>query len=297
MDNLIDVWTKYNIVKKTRKITVGNEKGGVGKTSIIRLLPFILASLGFKCLIIDKDTQSNTTKSLFVTRELYHEDEVTVFEKTLMKGIADGDLKDLVLNVKPNLDFIPSSLDFASFPVFLSKKFGLVDIGESDYIPVTKAKYEYFKSLVNDVSKDYDFVFFDTPPTISDYTKAAAYASDYILIAFQTQSDSLDGANSYITNTLKPLVEDFGAPIEVLGILPNQVTKNGSIDAKTIADATEMFGEENLFKNIIPYVKAIQNIPRNGITREGYWNNKMFTEVFEPITEEFLSKISAMEAL
>lgn len=296
MENVVDVWAKYNIVKKTRKITVGNEKGGVGKTSIIRLIPFILANLGFKCLIIDKDTQSNTTKSLFVTRELYHEDEVTVFEKTLMKGIADGDLKDLVLNVMPNLDFIPSSLDFASFPVFLSKKFGLVDIGEPDYISVTKAKYDYFKALVDDVAKDYDFVFFDTPPTTSDYTKAAAYASDYILIAFQTQSDSLDGANNYITNTLKPLVEDFGAPIEVLGILPNQVTKNGSIDNKTIADAIEMFGEENLFKNIIPYVKAIQNIPRNGITREGYWNNKMFEEVFEPITKEFLSKISIMEA-
>ncbi|EGP5709226.1 ParA family protein [Enterococcus faecium] len=293
----MNVFEKYNLTKNVRKITVGNEKGGVGKTSIIRLIPFILSEMGFKCLIIDKDTQSNTTKSLYVTRSLYHEEEVTIFNKTLMRGIADGDLTDLIINVKENLDFIPSSLDFASFPTFLSKKFGLVDKTDKDYIPVTKAKYNYFKSLVDNVAKDYDFVFFDTPPTMSDYTQAAAFASDYILIAFQTQSDSLDGAKSYVQNTLKPLVEDLEAEIEVMGILPNQVTKNGSIDNKVIDDAKELFGEENIFENIIPYSKAIQNIPRNGITREGYWNEKMFTNVFEPITDEFLRRISALEEI
>ncbi|HHA4398175.1 TPA: ParA family protein [Enterococcus faecium] len=82
-----------------------------------------------------------------------------------------------------------------------------------------------------------------------------------------------------------------------MGILPNQVTKNGSIDNKVIDDAKELFGEENIFKNIIPYSKAIQNIPRNGITREGYWNEKMFKNVFEPITDEFLRRISAMEEI
>lgn len=296
MESLFNVWEMHKLSKQTRIITVGNEKGGAGKTSIIRLVPFILADMGFKCLIVDNDTQSNATKSLFVTRRLYHENEVTVFKKTFMKGIAEGDLRELPLNVKPNLDFIPSSLDLESFPVYLSKKFGLVDVGDPNYVSVTKLKYDYFKSLIRDVAKDYDFVFFDTPPTKSDYTKAAAYASDYILIAFQTQSDSLDGAKNYINDTLTPLVNDFGAQIEVVGILPNQVTKNGSIDNRTIEDAIQMFGKGHVFKNIIPYVKAIQNIPRNGITREGYWNNKMFKEVFEPITREFLNRISNMEA-
>lgn len=296
MESVVSAWEKYKLVKRTRKITVGNEKGGVGKTSIIRLIPFILSEWGFRCLIVDKDIQSNTTKSLYVTRSLYHKEEVTIFKKTFMKGIADGDLADLPVNVKENLDFIPSSFDLGSFPTFLSKKFGLVDKFDPNYASVTKEKYEFFKSMIDEISKDYDFVFFDTPPTNSDYTEAAAYASDYILIAFQTQSDSLDGAKNYVEQTLTPLVEKLGAEIEVMGILPNQVTKKGSIDNEVIGDAKRIFGEDNMFQNIIPYSKAIQNIPRNGITREGYWNSKLFSEIFEPITEEFLTRISELEA-
>lgn len=67
------------------------------------------------------DPQANTTKSMFVTRKNYYEDEVVVFKKTLMAGIVEGNLTDLVINVLPNLDFIPSSSDLESFPTFLSK--------------------------------------------------------------------------------------------------------------------------------------------------------------------------------
>ena len=48
-------------------------------------------------------------------------------------------------------------------------------------------------------------------------------ASDYVLVAFQTQSDSLDGANDYISRFLRKLVEEFNAPLDVIGILPNQL--------------------------------------------------------------------------
>lgn len=88
---------------------------------------------------------------------MYHEEEVAIFNQTLIRGIADDDLSDLIVNVKENLDFIPSSLDFASFPTFLSKKFGLVYKTDKDYVPLTKAKYDYFKALVSNVAKNYYF--------------------------------------------------------------------------------------------------------------------------------------------
>lgn len=281
--------------RKPRVINIGNEKGGVGKTAIIRLLPTELASQGYKCLVIDQDTQGNASKSLFITRELFHpNEEFIVFNKTLMKGIADGSLKDLIINVMPNLDFIPSAIDLASFPNFLSKRFGLVDIDDPNYYEVTEQKYLYFKSLIDDIKEDYDFIFFDTPPTKSDFTESASYASDYILIAFQTQSDSLDGAVSYLQNTLIPLSENMNTNFEILGILPNQMTR-GSIDSIVLQDAKEIFGNDNVFENIIPFSKAIQNIPRNGISKEGYWNSKLFDSAIKPIANEFLERINIIE--
>ena len=65
------------------------------------------------------------------------------------------------------------------------------------------------KDLLEPVKPDYDFVLIDTPPTMSDFTRNAAYASDYIIMAFQTQSDSLDGVEDYISEEVTPLVEKF----------------------------------------------------------------------------------------
>ncbi|MGH2202216.1 AAA family ATPase, partial [Enterococcus faecalis] len=62
-------------------------------------------------LLIDMDRQANRTKSMCVTRKNYYEDEVVVFKKTLMAGIVEGNLTDLLINVLPNLDLIPSSSD------------------------------------------------------------------------------------------------------------------------------------------------------------------------------------------
>ena len=65
--------------ERCRVISIGNQKGGVGKSSLVRLLPSVLAFSGKKVLLIDMDPQANTTKSMFVTRKNYYEDEVVVF--------------------------------------------------------------------------------------------------------------------------------------------------------------------------------------------------------------------------
>lgn len=275
-------------------VTIGNEKGGVGKTSIARHMPFTLAKKGYSVLCIDMDTQASLTKSLFITRDKYHDDEV-LFEKTLMKGIEEGDLDNLVINVMPNFDFIPSSQDLENFPMFLARKFGITEKNDPNYIKVKKIQLDYYKSLIGGFKEKYDFIFIDTPPTASDFTYASAYTSDYILIAFQTQSDSLDGARNYLEGTLHHLYNDLDADFDVIGFLPNQLNKKGKIDSQVMYDAYELFGEGNIFKNIIPFTKAIQNVPRTGISCDGYWEKKMYNDTFVPITEEFLERLKIFE--
>ncbi|PZL69992.1 ATPase, partial [Enterococcus plantarum] len=91
------------------------------------------------------------------------------------------------------------------------------------------------------------------------------------------------------------LVENTSADFEVVGILPNQMTKGGSIDTTSLNDAYTIFGKENVFENILPFKKPIQNIPRQGVTFEGYWNSKMFTDTLIPITKELVTRISLIE--
>ncbi len=273
-------------------ITVGNSKGGVGKTSIVRHLAYTLSEKNYKVLCIDMDTQASLSDSLFLTRNNFHS-EVPVYRKTFMQGIDEGNITNLVENVKENFDFIPSNLDLENFPLFLTRKFGLADKKDMNlYKTIKLHQYKYFENLINPLRKIYDFIFIDTPPTSSDFTHAPAYCSDFVVIAFQTQADSLKGVLSYFNNTLKHLCVDFDSSLDLLGILPNELNPSGSIDKQVMDEVTEVFGKNNIFKHYIKYAKSIQNVPRDGISMEGRWNKKMQKEIFEPIADEFIERIN-----
>ncbi|HDR7712890.1 ParA family protein [Bacillus wiedmannii] len=282
--------------KKPLTITVANSKGGVGKSTIVRHLSYHLALKGYKVLTADMDPQANTTKTMILTRKRVN-DEYFSFDKTLMRAVQDGSLQDMQLNIIENLDLLPSHSDFENFESLLTSRFGHAETSDPNYHQIETNKINYFKNLLEPLKQNYDFIIIDSPPTASYYTKSSAMASDYVLVAFQTQSDSLDGAYDYISRFLSKLVKEYDANLDVVGILPNQLHSSGKIDVTVLQDAKDIFGERNLFRNIIPYAKRIQSVPRIGLNTEQYWDKKLFNEVFEPFTDEFLERIKKLEEI
>lgn len=295
-ENLQIVYHYRNVVNRPLTVTVANSKGGVGKTTIIRYLSYVLANMGFRVLVVDADPQANTTKTMLLTKN-YHskDDEIFIIEKTMLAGIVEKDLSQLVIPIIDNLFCIPSHVDFKNFPKYLNKLYGDAIEGIDDnYMEIEKNRISVLKNLIDPIKKDYDFVLIDTPPTMSDFTKNAAFASDYIIMAFQTQSDSLDGVEDYLNEEVGPLVEKFGLKTEIVGILPNQLSK-GSIDNTVVADAIEKFGDQNLFDNILPFVKRVQSTPRTGLNIDTYWDKLAYDEVFVPLAQDFINRIKIFE--
>nr|WP_242690850.1 AAA family ATPase [Enterococcus hirae] len=285
-----------NVVNRPLTITVANSKGGVGKTTIIRYLSYVLANMGFKVLVVDADPQANTTKTMLLTKNYHSKDnEIFIIDKTMLAGIVERNLEQLVVPIIENLYCIPSHIDFKNFPKYLTKLYGDAIEGIDDnYFEIEKNRISVLKDLLQPIKKDYDFILIDTPPTMSDFTRNAAYASDYIIMAFQTQSDSLDGVADYITEEVTPLVEKFDCKTEIVGILPNQLSK-GSIDQTVVKDAIEQFGEQNLFDNILPFVKRVQSTPRTGLNTDTYWDNLAYEEIFVPLAKDFIHRIKLFE--
>lgn len=276
-----------NVLRRPLTITVANSKGGVGKTTIIRYLSYVLSRLGFKVLVVDADPQANTTKTMLLTKNYYSEDEIFIVEKTMMAGIVEKDLSKLVIPIIENLYCIPSHIDFKNFPKYLTRLYGdSIEGLDDNYKEIESKRISVLRDLIKPIKADYDFVLIDTPPTMSDFTRNAAYASDYMIMAFQTQPDSLDGVTDYINEELTPLMEDFDLETEIVGILPNHLSK-GSIDTTVVNDAIELFGEENFFNNIIPFTKRVQTTPRTGLNTDTYWDEKAYNEVFEPLALNF----------
>ena len=149
--------------------------------------------------------------------------------------------------------------------------------------------------MLEKIKHKYDYIFIDVPPMSIEVTKNAVVASDYVLIALQTQERSLTGAENYV-NELVKLKEQYNLDIEVVGILPVLLKNNGKVDQYIMENAREVFGEENLFKNIVPQMERIKRFDVNGITERDRHDLNVI-ELYEKISDELLERIELFEKL
>ena len=267
--------------KKAVTIIIGNQKGGVGKTTNTYLIAYTLAKLGIKTLVCVLDPQSNSTKALILTKS-QNSNEIMTIDKTLMWGVQQRDLKDLPVSIIENLDLLPSYIDFEDFAKYLYKN--------------TSNEYEethLLEPLFEPLKEDYDIILIDVPPLSVEVTSNAVMFSDYVLISLQTQDDSMTGAIEYI-KTLVKLKMKYELGIEVLGALPMLSNSRGSVDKLIIESAKEEWGEDLVFETVIPQMERIKRFSINGITDEDRFDRKVL-EMYEKVVSEMLSKLIEFE--
>ncbi len=96
------------------------------------------------------------------------------------------------------------------------------------------------KNVVEKIKEihDFDYIFIDVPPTInSDFTNNAVYASDYILMVFQTQQSAYESSLSFV-NFLRDRKQESDLSFELAGAIPVLIKKNGRVD-KQILDMSK----------------------------------------------------------
>lgn len=261
-------------------VTFGNFKGGTGKTTNSTMIAYALSEMGYKVLLCDQDPQANAT-TLYLKTKASITDEIVTFNKTLMAAIQEEDLGQIVTEVKENLYLLPSFSDFALYPRYLEKKF------PTD----TSSRVKYFDSLIEPLKKDYDFIFIDVPPTISVITDAALYASDFVVVVLQTQERSLQGAEVF-TGYLQSLIDEYGANLDIIGILPVLLKNGAAVDLATLENAREIFGPENLFENVVNNMERLKRFDITGITNDDMHDRKVHTS-YKIIAEEFIQRLES----
>lgn len=266
----------------TQVITFGNFKGGVGKTVNSTQVAFELSNRNEKVLFVDLDPQGNGSNILLKTK-LNIDGEIGRFKKTLMRSVEDGDLSGSLVNIKDNLDLLASAPDFALYPRYMEK---IQDYNE---------RVTYLSSELKALKEAYDYIIIDIPPTISLITDSALYASDYCLIVMQTHEHSFDGAEAFINYIQHEVIDEYKAPrLEIVGILPVLMQAGAPVDEATMINATELFGEENLFTNKVHSMQRIKRFGVTGITTKDKHDKKVL-KVYEDITDELLQRIEDIE--
>ncbi|AQQ55583.1 AAA family ATPase [Planococcus lenghuensis] len=260
-----------------KTIVVGNFKGGVGKTKVSVMASWEYATLlNKKVLLVDMDPQGNA--STLVARSA----GIDAIDKTIFEGFRSEDLQSVVMNVTENLDLIPAAVSFKNFSKFLYSKFS------NDLDQIT-----YLKKLLEPLKANYDYIFIDVPPTISDYSDNAMMASDYVLIILQAQELSLEGAEKYISY-LQFMADEYDADIQVLGVLPVLLRAGGRVDQSTVIRATELFGEDNVFKSVIKHLERLKAWDMTGIRNDDHHDRKAH-QAFIDVVNEIEEKLERFE--
>lgn len=263
---------------KATVVTFGNFKGGTGKTTNSTMIAYQLAELGYRTLLIDADAQANAT-TLFLRTKTLKEGKIPEFKNTFMSAILEGDLQPVITNVKKNLDLIPSFSDFVLYPQFLESKFK----------DEQTKRVRYLSKLIDDLKGGYDFIFLDVPPTISIVTDSALFASDYVIVVLQTQERSLQGAEVFI-EYLTSLVTEKGANLDTIGVLPVLMKNNAKVDHVILDKAKEIFGEDNVFENVVKNMERLKRFDMTGITDEDMHDRRVHAN-YEIISKEFIDRL------
>lgn len=263
---------------KATVVTFGNFKGGTGKTTNSTMIAYALSDLGYRVLLSDQDPQANAT-SLYLKTKSEISGEIVSFKKTLMSAIQEENLEEIITEVKENLYLLPSFSDFALYPRFLEKKF-----------PNEVDRVQYFSKLLDSVKNDFDFIFIDVPPTSSIITDSALYASDFVVVVLQTQERSLQGAEVF-TQYLQGLIDDYGANLDIIGILPVLLKNGAAVDLATLENAKEIFGEENLFDIVVKNMERLKRFDITGITDNDMHDRRVHNS-YKAIAEEFIERLN-----
>ncbi|ASI36874.1 MULTISPECIES: ParA family protein [Exiguobacterium] len=233
--------------KQAIVINISNFKGGSGKSTTTVGVAHEVAKMGFKTLVVDFDPQADATA--FLMPDLNLDENMTVFE-----AFQAGDLKLALYNVRENLDLIASDFDLVGLQLYLNKFRGL------------KARASVLHALIEPLREEYDFIFIDIPPTLSDNANNAFVASDFLVISLQTHGTSLRAAQKFLPY-LAETITYFNEDLQIAGILSVIFTKGASSDTRVMKQAAEQFGDA-MFDSTILYRERIKSWGEHGLLDE-----------------------------
>lgn len=182
-------------------ITFFNNKGGVGKTSLVFHLAWMLSQLGKKVVAIDLDPQANLTSAFLDETQLEAlwdpdapgQPGATIFQ--CVKPLTEvGDIVDpITKSIHPTLHLVPGDLALAGFEDSLSREWPDAMGSQNLFRPfrVLTAFWEVGQRAAK--AHDADLILADVGPNLGAINRSALIATDHVFIPLAADLYSLQG--------------------------------------------------------------------------------------------------------
>lgn len=224
-------------------ISVGNNKGGVGKTSISCNLAVALSRLQRKVLVVDMDSQCNAS-GILMGAEL--SPDYSLYELLDPDNDSPAPLSQHIYSTKHDGVFCLPNVEQSS----------ALDI------PLGKLTPESFSILRDKLrpyaQKEFDYTFIDNPPSIGLWLSISLYASDFALVPIDAGSGySLDGFRR-VLDLINAIHDNANSDLRFLRLIINRVDLRTSISRQVLSLVQNRFGKEQYFATHIPMNTSLQ---------------------------------------
>jgi chromosome partitioning protein len=193
----------------TRIITLFNQSGGVGKSSLAMNLAYHLQERKHRVLLIDMDPQGSLTTFMGL--------DPTALEQTVYNSILHSAPLP-IQNQIHGIDLAPANINLSAAELELV---------------VADMRDIRLKEALEPIVNQYDFILIDCPPSLGLLSYISLVAATHVLVPIQTQYKAFCGTE-LLLNTVARVRSRPNRKLAIAGFIPTMYDGRNIQDARTL---------------------------------------------------------------
>ena len=255
------------------RITVANQKGGVGKTTTAINLATAMAAIGWRVLLIDLDPQGNASTGLGVGQSQRENSSYDV----LMGATT---LTEAVVATKiPRLDLVPATVDLSG--------------AEIELVEVDQRAQRLKTALDTGPEGRWDVVLIDCPPSLGLLTINALVAAQSLLVPLQCEFFALEGL-SQLLQTFERIRAKFNPSLTILGVVLTMYDRRNRLTEQVSEDVRACLGTA-VFETVIPRNVRLSEAPSHGLPALIYDHRCAGSEAYMALAREVIGRLPVLK--
>ena len=228
-------------------IALVNQKGGVGKTTTSINLSASLGVLGKKVLLVDLDSQGNSTTGVGVSKSNH--------EKTVYDLLVDrATLNEVIFKTEfKNLYIMPASINLAGVDI---------ELMERSRMDKTFNRSSQLKKHLDIAKEKFDYIIIDCPPSLGMLTTNALAATNSVIIPVQCEFFALEGITQLLHSILLTQ-KDLNPSLDIEGVLLTMLDSRTILGLEVVEEIKAYF-KEKVYDTIIPRLIKLSEAPSHG---------------------------------